>query len=194
MQAPAPPRDCSSGPSSAACSGLTSHPTQFLVGRFHGTTLDLLLFAWMSLFIVGSLAWGLLLPRVGEWRAMRIALSGMLLVCAALVILIAGAGIPTAIRWAALVPFCVGVLMEAGFAPAALALLASTAGSGRRGVTMALYSAAFGAGSLLGNWLGVPFVAAAQMNGIIAATALLAALALAVLTAADSPRGREAPA
>ena len=161
---------------------------QFLVGRFHGSTLDVLLGAWMLLFIVGSLAWAPLLPRVGEWRAMRIALSGMLLVCASLVVINAGP-LPVAARWAALVPFCIGVLMEAGFAPAALAQLAAGSQQSHRGLTMALYSVAFGSGSLLGNWAGAPFVAAGAMNGIIVATAIMASLALATLSLGYRPGG-----
>jgi len=161
---------------------------QFLVGRFHGSTLDVLLGAWMLLFIVGSLAWAPLLPRVGEWRAMRIALWGMLLVCASLVVINAGP-LPVAARWAALVPFCIGVLLEAGFAPAALAQLAAGSQQSHRGLTMALYSVAFGSGSLLGNWAGAPFVAAGAMNGIIVATAIMASLALATLSLGYRPGG-----
>ncbi|HXI18855.1 MAG TPA: MFS transporter, partial [Chloroflexota bacterium] len=161
---------------------------QFLVGRFHGSTLDVLLGAWMLLFIVGSLAWAPLLPRVGEWRAMRIALSGMLLVCASLVVINAGP-LPVEARWAALVPFCIGVLLEAGFAPAALAQLAAGSQQSHRGLTMALYSVAFGSGSLLGNWAGAPFVAAGAMNGIIVATAIMASLALATLSLGYRPGG-----
>jgi predicted MFS family arabinose efflux permease len=111
----------------------------------------------------------------------------MLLVCLSLLALNAPS-LSEPARWAALLPFCAGVVMEAGFAPAALARLAHGAEHTHRGLAMALYSVAFGAGSLLGNWAGAPFVSWGAMNGITAATALLAALALGVLTV-----GRRAP-
>jgi predicted MFS family arabinose efflux permease len=111
-------------------------------------------------------------------------------VCVSLVALNAP-GLSDAARWAALVPFSVGVLMEAGFAPAALAQLAVGSEQRHRGLTMALYSVAFGAGSLLGNWAGAPFVSWGAMNGIIVATAIMASLALGVLTLGYRPPAQD---
>lgn len=171
-------------------------PTQALVGIGRATlsvgplrtaALPVILASWTVLFIAGALSWGPLLARIAAWRAMRVALGGMLLVCAALMVLNAG-WVPAAWRWAALPLFGLGVLLEAGFAPAALSQLAHDADATHRGLTMGLYSVALGLGSAIGSGVGAPFAALWAMNGITAATALLAALALAVLTVGHSPR------
>lgn len=174
-------------------------PQQFLVGvgqtelrleSLRTEALPVILAAWALLFIGGALAWGPLLERVGPWPAMRHALMGMLLVCGALAILNAG-GAPPLLRWAVLPLFGAGVLLEAGFAPAALTQLAADAGAARRGMTMGLYSVAFGLGSVLGSWAGGPFAERWAMNGVIAATAILAGTALAVLSAEQGGPDRE---
>lgn len=161
------------------------------LGPFQTEALPIILALWMLLFIAGSLLWGPLLARIEAWPAMRIALAGMLLVCLALVFINAGgessrlAG-PGA-RWVAVAIFCFGVVLEAGFAPAALTQLAADAGASRRGMTMGLYSVAFGLGSVGGSWVGGPFSALWAMNGVIAATAIAASIALATLTIGYRP-------
>lgn len=116
------------------------------IGRARTAALPMLLTGWALLFIAGSLAWGPLLARVRPWRGMRLALVGMLVVRAGLVVLNAGWA-PLAVRWAALPVFCLGVVAEAGFAPAALSRLARDADAAHRGLTMGLYSLALGLGS-----------------------------------------------
>ncbi|MBI3972069.1 MAG: MFS transporter, partial [Chloroflexi bacterium] len=153
---------------------------QFLVGRLHGQTLSAVLAGWAALFIAGALVWGPLLGRAGTWRVMRIALGGVLLACAALW-LINASWAPSWVRAAAVAVFGASVLVEAGFAPAALAQLAAGADPAHRGLTMGLYSVALGLGALVGTWAGAPLAALWAMNGVIAGTALLAALALLVL-------------
>ncbi len=156
------------------------------LGPVQTEALPVILALWMLLFIAGSLAWGPLLARIEAWLAMRVALVGMLLVCLALAFINA-ADVAPAARWVAVAVFCAGVVLEAGFAPAALTRLATDAAAARRGMTMGLYSVAFGLGSVGGSWLGGPFSALGGMNGIIVATAILAASALATLTIGHRP-------
>lgn len=165
-------------------------PQQYLVGRFHGNQLNLVLALWSMLFIAGSLAWGPLLGRIEAWRAMRLALGGMLLVCAALVFLNAQ-WLPALGRWIALPFFCFGVLVEAGFAPAALSQLSTDSAAAHRGLTMGLYSVALGLGGAIGGAAGGPFAQYWKMNGVIALTVILAGAALATLTLGHRSSGIE---
>jgi MFS family permease len=70
-------------------------------------------------------------------------------------------------------------MVMSGFTPAALAYLAdmTEAHTQDRGAIMGLYSVFLGIGQLIGSLLGGPFAQAAAIDGVIAVTAILAAIA-----------------
>ncbi|MFQ3581995.1 MAG: hypothetical protein SNJ49_08835, partial [Chloracidobacterium sp.] len=66
-------------------------------------------------------------------------------------------------------------MVESGFTPTALALLAEAVGEqAGRGATMGVYSVLLGAGAVTGALLGGLGAKLAAMDGLIAVTALLA--------------------
>jgi len=113
---------------------------------------------------------------------MRIALAAMFGICATLWAL-NHSGEGTALK-AGLVALSLALLLvESGFAPAAIAYLARLSGrvAGERGLVMGLYSVVSGGGALLGAALGAPFAERFALDGVLAATVLLACGALVAL-------------
>ena len=158
---------------------------QFLAGRFNGddTGLSYALLTYALVFSVGVLLWGYLgLRRLREIPAMRIALGAMFGVCAALWAL-NHSGENAALRGSLLAAFLGLLLIESGFAPAAIAYLARLSGeiAGERGLVMGLYSVVSGGGSLLGAAIGAPFAQRLAFDGVLLATVLFAALSALVL-------------
>ena len=74
----------------------------------------------------------------------------------------------------------VGMLVAAGFTPAALAYLAelSERFPAKRGSLMGLYSVLLGGGQLLGGWLGGFFAHGWAVDGLVLLTALLGGAAM----------------
>jgi MFS family permease len=158
---------------------------QLLAGSVAGD--DALLFGILLVyaltFSLGALLWGYFgLRHGGEVAVMRIALAAMFGICATLWALNhSGAG--TALR-AGLVALSLALLLvESGFAPAAVAYLARLSGqvADERGLVMGLYSVVSGGGALLGVAIGAPFAERFALDGVLAATVLLACGALVAL-------------
>lgn len=163
---------------------------QYLSGRFaeNQRGLALVLLAYALTFSAGILIWGYAgLRRLHEVWIMRVSLGAMLAVCAVLWIL-NHSGDNGGLRGAALTLFTVLLLVESGFAPAAVAYLARLSGqvSTDRGLVMGLYTVVTGGGALLGNSLGAPFAELGAIDGILLATVLLAGFSLALLFRLDS--------
>ncbi len=158
---------------------------QMLAGLVAGD--DALLFGILLVyaltFSLGVLLWGYLgLRRRREVAVMRIALAAMFGICATLWAL-NHSGEGTAPR-AGLVALSLALLLvESGFAPAAVAYLARLSGrvAGERGLVMGLYSVVSGGGALLGAARGAPFAERFALDGVLAATVLLACGALVAL-------------
>lgn len=158
---------------------------QYLSGLFaeNERGLELTLVAYALLFSAGIIGWGYVgLRRLHEVTVMRIGLAAMLGVCAALFALNHGGERP-ALRVAAIAVFAVLLVVESGFAPAAVTYLArlSRAVATDRGLVMGLYTVVSGGGTLLGVALGAPFADRGALDGILLFTVLLAASALALL-------------
>jgi MFS family permease len=79
---------------------------QFLQGTFSSGRPSLILLLYALTFSAGALGWGLILDRVGEWRTLRLALLGLLEVCAGLTLINHSAGEP--------LPFVAGVALYGG--------------------------------------------------------------------------------
>jgi len=148
--------------------------TQGLVGGFSGRTIGIVFALWGTTFLIGIALWSLIAPQWPRRRTLFVALVGMLAVVVSLAAVNHGGP-----RWLLIVA-AVAVLMESGFTPAAFAHLAdlTDAHAESRGGAMGLYSLLLGLGQLIGAGIGAPFAARWQMDGVLGATALLAAAAL----------------
>ena len=149
--------------------------SQTLVGGYSGSTIGVIFAIWGALFLTGIALWSLLAPRWPRRSILTVALGGMLVVVASLTLVNRGA--PSWILGVA----AIAVMVESGFTPAAFAYLAdlTDAHESSRGTAMGVYSLLLGVGQLVGAVVGAPLAARWQMNGVLAATGLLALVALA---------------
>ncbi|MEO6526425.1 MAG: MFS transporter [Gemmatimonadaceae bacterium] len=148
--------------------------TQSLVGGFEARTIGIVFAVWGMTFLVGIALWSWLAPRWPRRRTLFVALGGMLGVVVSLAMVNHGG------PWWILALAAIAVIVESGFTPAAFAHLAdlTDAHAESRGGAMGLYSLLLGLGQLMGAGLGAPFAARWQMDGVLAVTAVLAAVAL----------------
>jgi MFS family permease len=154
---------------------------QFLMRGFTGAEVSTAYLVFGILFTGGAITWGYLMPLVGRQATL---LGG-----------VAGLGFTSVTLWAlnhvpfdathTLVPLLVGLIMlgvfvESGFTPAALAYLAEIAEERPedRGAVMGVYSVLLSVGQLLGGALAAPFAARLGINGLIILTGLLCLVAL----------------
>jgi hypothetical protein len=107
----------------------------------------------------------------------------MLGVCVALVLVNHMATAPAVFRWMTLGGIAVLIMVESGFTPAALSLLAASIGptAGRGGI-MGLYSFLLSLGALIGSALAAVVAQRYAVDGLTGATVVCAALALALST------------
>jgi MFS family permease len=139
-------------------------------------------FAFAMIFGTGVVTWGFILPRVNMFRAMKVALLGMLGVCLGLYAMNHSSRDDNGWRWAAGVFASACVMVESGFTPAALSMLAGIVGAqAGRGAAMGIYSVLLSLGAILGSliagWLGGRLA----MDGIILGTIAMGVLAMLLL-------------
>jgi MFS family permease len=173
--------------------------TQMLSGLFAGSPSGLgwLLFVYALVFATGVLAWSRVLPRVDLRRALRVSLLAMLAVALGLMLLNHMDGQPIQLRWTLTAVIAVLIMLESGFTPAALSLLAATVGPrGGRGATMGIYSFLLSVGALIGSVLAGVTGRWLAIDGLIYATLGLAMVALSLLSrlAPERPLTSEARA
>jgi MFS family permease len=141
-----------------------------------------LLFAYALVFGTGVLVWSRILPRVDLRRALGVSLLAMLAVSVGLLLLNHMGHQPIQLRWTLTAVIAVLIMIESGFTPAALSLLAGAVGPGvGRGAAMGIYSFLLSVGALIGSvvagiagrWLAI--------DGLTYATLVLAVVALALL-------------
>lgn len=157
---------------------------QYLNGLFADTpeTVGAVFLVYALVFGAGIAVWSVFLDRLPRRRVMSIALGGMQLACVGLYVLNRSGDWSDAARWTLLGGVALAVMIESGFTPAALALLADRAESGgNRGTVMGIYSALFGVGALAGALLASLVGPRFGMDGLIFATIGLAALTLSAL-------------
>jgi predicted MFS family arabinose efflux permease len=170
---------------------------QYLDGIFaaHPRDIGWLLLLYAAVFAGGLAVWAPRLARVGARATMRLSLWAMLAVCTALSLLNHSAAWPVWGRAMLGLAIALLIMLESGFGPAALSWLAeSLEVQTGIGATMAIYSVLLSLGALAGSLIGGWTAARWHMDGLLMATALLAAgalLLLARMPAADadtSPR------
>jgi MFS family permease len=166
------------GPFLAA--GAPNH-NQFLMRGFSPGEIGTVYLIFGVLFTAGAITWGFAMPTIGRQATLLIGVGGL--------------GFTTVALWAlnhvpydathTLVPLLIGLVMvgvfvQSGFTPAALAYLAEIAEERAedRGSVMGVYSVLLSIGQLLGGALAAPFAERMGINGLIVLSGLLCLVAL----------------
>jgi MFS family permease len=154
---------------------------QFLMRGFTPGEIGMAYLVFGIVFTAGTITWGFVMPTIGRTATLLIGVGGL--------------GFSSMTLWALnhvpfdgthqLVPLLVGLIVigifvESGFTPAALAYLAEIAEERAedRGSVMGVYSVLLSVGQLLGGALAAPFAERMGINGLIVLTGLLCLIAL----------------
>jgi MFS family permease len=167
---------------------LTHRPRagQYLDGLFATapSKMGYLMLAYTAVFAVGVTLWSMVLPRIRLLVALRISLAVMFAVCAALFAVNHSEHWGAAGRAGLLGITALLIMVESGFTPAALSLLArSLEPVSGKGAAMGIYSFLLGLGAAIGSLMAGALGAAWQVDGLLLGTVLLATLALVLLRA-----------
>jgi MFS family permease len=157
---------------------------QMLAGLFADdpSGLGWLLFAYALVFGAGVLVWSRVLPGIDVRRALRVSLVAMLGVSTGLLLLNHMGDQPIGFRWTLTAVIAVLIMIESGFTPAALSLLAGAVGPGvGRGGAMGIYSFLLSVGALIGSVLAGLAGRWLAIDGLTYATLVLALVALGLL-------------
>jgi MFS family permease len=154
---------------------------QFLMRSFSPGEIGTAYLVFGVVFTAGTITWGFLMPTLGRQATLLVGVGGL--------------GFTSICLWALnhvpvdtthlVVPVLVGLILigvfvESGFTPAALAYLAEIAEERAedRGSVMGVYSVLLSIGQLLGGALAAPFADRMGINGLIVLTGLLCLVAL----------------
>jgi len=154
---------------------------QFLDGIFSNQPerVGWLLLAYSLIFGIGVTAWSFVLPRMSEQRALHIALVAMVGVCLGLLLLNHSGAESPAVRWTIGTSTAFCIMVESGFTPAALSLLAGAIGAqAGRGAAMGIYSVLLSIGAIVGSLLAAAFGQTFAADGLIYSTFAMAIVAL----------------
>jgi predicted MFS family arabinose efflux permease len=157
---------------------------QFLAGIFAAEPqrMGWLLLGYALVFGTGVSLWSLMLPHIALKRALRVALLAMLGICAALLLLNHSGSWGAGWQWAIGIATAAAIMVESGFTPAALALLAGVLGAqAGRGAAMGIYSMLLGLGALGGSLLAAALGQWLAIDGLILGTLAIALAALLLL-------------
>jgi MFS family permease len=166
-----------------------SDGSQLLAGLFadNPSGLGWLLFAYTLVFGAGVIIWSRVLPQMDVGRALRISLVAMLAVTVGLLLLNHMNGYPVQQRWMLTASIAALIMVESGFTPAALSLLAGAVGSGNgRGAAMGIYSFLLSLGALIGSMIAAVAGRWLAIDGLTFATLGLAVVALGLLLRLNS--------
>lgn len=158
--------------------------SQFLAGIFadQPERVGWLLLGYSLVFGAGVSAWSVILPRMPILRVLRINLVAMFAVCAGLFLLNHSGGQSDALRWGIGVASTLCVMLESGFTPAALSLLAGAVGAqAGRGAAMGIYSVLLSLGAVAGSLLAAALGNRFAVDGLIYGTLAMAVVAMAFL-------------
>jgi MFS family permease len=156
------------------------HSNQFLTGVFADKPeqVGYALLVYAIVFATGVTIWSFFLARFKRKRVLNIALVGMFFACLGFYLLNHSQGLGTGAHTAILALIGVSIMVESGFTPAALSLLADVVGAqGGRGAAMGIYSVLLSIGSLLGSFIGGWLGKAFAVDGLIYGTVAMALIA-----------------
>ncbi|WP_080685300.1 MFS transporter [Pandoraea pnomenusa] len=172
------------GPTLSFLMASKPHSGQFLAGIFaeQPQRMGWLLLGYALVFGTGVSLWSVVLPRVPLQRVLRIALVAMLCVCAGLLMLNHSGAWSPDLQWAIGMVTAVGIMVESGFTPAALALLTGIVGAqAGQGAAMGIYSMLLGIGAIGGSLLAAGLGRWLAVDGLILGTLAMALVALVLL-------------
>src|SRR5260370_31907026 len=116
---------------------------------------------------------------MSEQQALRIALIAMVAVCIGLFLLNHSGGEKPLVRWTLATFTIICVMVESGFTPAALSLLAGAIGAqAGRGAATGIYSVLLCIGAIAGSLLAAALGQAFAVDGLIYSTFAMAIIAL----------------
>jgi len=153
---------------------------QLLAGHLSAQEVGFALGGFGLFFMIGIYLWSLFYGRMRRTNMMLASIGGLFLICFSLY------GINNNVlpgplgQWPLVPVLIIGVLLESGFTPVALAYLAdiSEARVEHRGAVMGLYSVFLGIGQFIGSSTGGLFIVGMGFNGMLLASALLGIVAL----------------
>ena len=120
--------------------------------------------------------------RIPVVRVLPIALIAMFAVCGGLLLLNHSGGLPPEARWTIGVVTALCIMVESGFTPAALSLLAQALGAkAGRGAAMGVYSVLLSVGAIVGSLAAAELGKRLEVDGLIYGTAAMAAIAITIL-------------
>ena len=154
---------------------------QFLAGIFvdRPEKVGWLMLWYAVIFGIGVTIWSFVLPRIGSVRSLRIGLFAMPGVCLGLYALNHSGGSTEVARWTISGITIIFIMIESGFTPAALSLLAAAVGAhAGRGSAMGIYSVLLSIGALAGSLLAAVLGQRYSVDGLIYGTFGLALFAL----------------
>lgn len=157
---------------------------QFLNGVYadRPERLGWMLLGYAIVFGTGVSVWSFILPRLPVVRALRISLGAMFAVCAGLFLLNHSGGASLPVRWAIGLATALCIMVESGFTPAALILLAgAVSGHGGRGAAMGIYSMLLSVGAIAGSLAAAALGGRFAVDGLIYGTLGMAAVAMLLL-------------
>lgn len=155
---------------------------QFLDGVFidHPGMVGWVLLGYSIVFGVGVTVWSFVLPHVRVERALRITLIAMLIVCAEFLLFNHTASLVA--HWIVGSLTALTIMVESGFTPAALSLLAGAIGAqAGRGAAMGIYSVLLSVGAILGSLIAAAMGARCAVDGLIYGTLAMAVIALVLI-------------
>jgi MFS family permease len=158
-----------------------SQINQFMAGLYadQPEQIGWVLLGYSVVFGAGVTAWSFVLPHVSLNHALRITLTAMLFVCVGMLLFNHVALNNTFTHWiiGSLTGLC--IMVESGFTPAALALLAGAIGAqGGRGAAMGIYSVLLSVGAIGGSLMAAVLGNRYAVDGLIYGTLAMAVLAL----------------
>jgi MFS family permease len=156
-----------------------SQTNQFLDGIFisHPERVGWVLLGYSIIFGIGVTAWSFLLPRIRPQRALLITLIAMLLVCGEF--LLFNHLSSEIARWIIGLVTALTIMIESGFTPAALALLAGAIGAqAGRGAAMGIYSVLLSIGAIVGSLIAAALGRRFAVDGLTYGTLAMAVIAL----------------
>ena len=158
-----------------------SQVSQFMAGLYadRPEEVGLVLLGYSLVFGAGVTAWSFVLPHISLDRALRITLVAMLFVCVGMLLFNHVLLNHAFVHWVigGLTALC--IMVESGFTPAALALLAGAIGAqAGRGAAMGIYSVLLSVGAIGGSLMAAVLGNRFAVDGLIYGTLAMAVLAL----------------
>ena len=158
-----------------------THQGQVLSGTFADAPerIGWVMLGYAVIFAIGVTAWSFIIPRLGAARSLTVGLAAMPLVCIGFYAFNHSGDENNSMRWIIGASTAILIMIESGFTPAALSLLAGAVGAqAGRGSAMGIYSVLLSVGAIAGSLLAAGLGQRFSVDGLIYGTVVLALMAL----------------